>query len=140
MLITKLIEKRALAVFSATPFCLRKYFSWKGVHILCGRTPKFILIFRRYQISEIYYGSLAINSLPLLISTPTVTNEDIVCHMVIYISLTINIRESWEGWTYVCICVCKKKSRILDINGKLYYIIYKVLKLECNLNRYKQKT
>ena len=25
-------------------------------------------------------------------------------------------------------------------NGKLYYIIYKVLKLECNLNRYKQKT
>ena len=25
-------QKRALAVFSATPFCLRKYFSWKGVH------------------------------------------------------------------------------------------------------------
>ena len=25
-------QKRALAVFSANPFCLRKYFSWKGVH------------------------------------------------------------------------------------------------------------
>ena len=30
--------------------------------ILCGRTPKFILILRRYQISEICYGSLSINS------------------------------------------------------------------------------
>ena len=64
----------------------------------------FILIFRRYQISEICYGSLAINSLPQQFSTPTVTNEDIVCHMVIYISLTINIREFWERWTvYKCV-------------------------------------
>jgi hypothetical protein len=29
--------------------------------ILCGRMQKFILIWRRYKISEICYGSLSIN-------------------------------------------------------------------------------
>ena len=80
-------------------------------NILCGRTPKFILIFRRYLISEIYYGSLAINNLPLLISTPTVTNEDILCLMLIYISLTINIRESPEKDEHLCVYVCVKKKQ-----------------------------
>ena len=40
-----------------------RQFLQQNVNLLYGRTPKFILILRRYQISEVCYGSLSINFL-----------------------------------------------------------------------------